>query len=985
MAESIRVLILEDNPADAELMQFELREAGCTFNSKVVVTEREYVQALHDYHPDLILSDYDLPRYTGTLALSEAIRRCPETPFILVTGALGEDRALEILAQGAKDYVLKTRLQQRLAPAVRRALAEAGERNARKKAEKELRESHRTLEEQVEIRTAALQAEIAARKRMEDALKESESVLRAFFDSPGMFRGIVEVTNGDIRYVSASVTTAAVYGLTPDAVCGRLFSDLGVPPVTIREYIDRCDESHRTGLAVSFEVFRHLADGDGCLLVTVSYLGTEPAGCPRFAFATLDITERKRAEQETAILAEIRRMIGSTLEIDEVYERVATEIRKLIPFDSLVVNLSNAQQQTLDVAYASGLDIPGRRAGESFSPRGTIGEEVIKTRQGMIIQSENQQDLVGRFPSLVVSVRAGMHSVLCVPLIARDEVIGNLFMRSQRPGAYAQQDLLLAERVGAQIAAAIANAELFKDLKQMEKTLRESEKRYRELNDFLPMAIFEVDAAGNLLSFNRTALEVFRYDEEDYNEGMNALQFFAPADWQRVGEDLEKVIRGTAARGQEYAFIRKDGSTFSGLIYAAPVIHQDTAVGVRGTIVDITERKRAEEEKHILEERLHRAEKMEALGQLAGGVAHDLNNVLGVSTVYSELLQEKIPAGTPLRKYVDNILSSTQKGAAIIEDLLTLARRGVAVSDVMNLNGIVSTFLKNPVFEKIQAYHPGVTFKTECQAELLNIKGSPLHLEKTLTNLVSNAAEAIPGKGEVIIRTENRYLDGPVSGYDDVTEGDYAVLIVSDTGTGIPAESIGKIFEPFYTKKTMGRSGTGLGLAIVWGTVKDHKGYIDIQTADGKGTTFTLYFPVTRETVVPQQQKAPIERYMGKGESVLVVDDIAEQRDVASRLLTRLRYEVHAVSNGEEAVAYLKENRADILVLDMIMAPGIDGLETYKRVLEVNPKQKAILVSGFSETDRVKEAQRLGAGAYVKKPYMMEKISAAIRDELQKG
>ena len=140
---------------------------------------------------------------------------------------------------------------------------------------------------------------------------------------------------------------------------------------------------------------------------------------------------------------------------------------------------------------------------------------------------------------------------------------------------------------------------------------------------------------------------------------------------------------------------------------------------------DITERKRAEEEKRSLEERLHRAEKMEALGQLAGGVAHDLNNVLGVSTIYSELLQEKIPEESPLRKYADNILSSTQKGAAIIEDLLTLARRGVTVSEVMNLNGIVSNFLKTPVFEKIQAYHPNVTFRTECQAELLNIKGSP--------------------------------------------------------------------------------------------------------------------------------------------------------------------------------------------------------------------------------------------------------------------
>ena len=225
----------------------------------------------------------------------------------------------------------------------------------------------------------------------------------------------------------------------------------------------------------------------------------------------------------------------------------------------------------------------------------------------------------------------------------------------------------------------------------------------------------------------------------------------------------------------------------------------------------------------------------------------------------------------------------------------------------------------------------------------------------------------------------------PLRGYDEVKEGDYAVLTVSDTGMGIPAENREKIFEPFYTKKTMGRSGTGLGLAIVWGTVKDHNGYIDLQTEVGKGTTFTLYFPVTREELIAQQQKVPLERYMGKGESVLVVDDIAEQTGYCRQIAyTAWDISVHVVSSGEEAVEYLKGNKADILVLDMIMAPGIDGLETYQRVLEINPKQKAIIVSGFSETERVRKAQKLGAGAYVKKPYVMEKIGVAIRDELNR-
>jgi two-component system cell cycle sensor histidine kinase/response regulator CckA len=222
------------------------------------------------------------------------------------------------------------------------------------------------------------------------------------------------------------------------------------------------------------------------------------------------------------------------------------------------------------------------------------------------------------------------------------------------------------------------------------------------------------------------------------------------------------------------------------------------------------------------------------------------------------------------------------------------------------------------------------------------------------------------------------------TGYDDVAAGDYVILTVSDTGVGISSEDMERIFEPFYTKKVMGRSGTGLGMAVVWGTVKDHTGYIDIESTEGKGTTFTLYFPATREEVAKDQSPVSIEDYRGKGESIVVVDDVEEQREIASRILKKLGYSVTSVSSGEEAVDYLTDNSADLLVLDMIMEPGIDGLETYRRITEFHPKQRAIIVSGFSETDRVKEAQRLGAGVYVKKPYLLEKIGLAVRDELDR-
>ena len=413
----------------------------------------------------------------------------------------------------------------------------------------------------------------------------------------------------------------------------------------------------------------------------------------------------------------------------------------------------------------------------------------------------------------------------------------------------------------------------------------------------------------------------------------------------------------------------------------------DEAVNVVAVIVnirDITELKQAEKKKKRLEEQLRQAQKMEALGTLAGGVSHDLNNVLSGIVSYPDLLLMQIPDDSPLRKSLLTIKESGNKAVAIVQDLLTLARRGVPVKEVVNLNEIINEYQKSPEYEKLQLFHTLVEIETRLEKDLLNVKGSPIHLSKTIMNLISNAAEAICEAGKITISTENRYIDKPVSGYDYVDEGDYVALIVSDTGTGISNEDIGKIFEPFYTKKKMGRSGTGLGMAVVWGTVKDHHGYIDVQSILGNGTTFTLYFPITRQGPAGNDTVFSIKDYMNKGESILVVDDIKQQREIASTILKELGYSVATVSSGEEAVEYLSNNSVDLLVLDMIMDPGIDGLDTYKQILKLHSRQKAIITSGFSETGRVKEAQKLGVGQYIKKPYTLEKIAMAVRTELDK-
>ena len=233
------------------------------------------------------------------------------------------------------------------------------------------------------------------------------------------------------------------------------------------------------------------------------------------------------------------------------------------------------------------------------------------------------------------------------------------------------------------------------------------------------------------------------------------------------------------------------------------------------------------------------------------------------------------------------------------------------------------------------------------------------------------------------IATANTYVDKIRQGYEPIPEGEYTVLEISDQGIGMPASDLARIFEPFYTKKTMGRSGTGLGMSVVWGTVKDHDGFIDIQSEEGSGTTFTLYFPATRsenEITTPVY----IEDYLGNGESILVVDDSPNQRELAARMMQRLGYAAVTADSGENALEIMANRTFDLVILDMIMDPGMDGLETFKRMRRVMPGQKAVIASGYSESERVREMQKMGAGSYIKKPYTLEKIGLAVRKELDR-
>jgi len=270
----------------------------------------------------------------------------------------------------------------------------------------------------------------------------------------------------------------------------------------------------------------------------------------------------------------------------------------------------------------------------------------------------------------------------------------------------------------------------------------------------------------------------------------------------------------------------------------------------------------------------------------------------------------------------------------------------------------VKEYLSSPEFQQLKLEHATVDVQAELEQKLCNIKGSPVHLKKTLMNLVNNAAEAQPKGGLIFISTQNYYVDTTLKGYEDIPEGNYVTLTVKDHGIGIGPVDLKKIFEPFYTKKMLGRSGTGLGMSVVWGTVHDHGGHINIKSEIDIGTEFELYFPITHDELTQQRLPVSLETLKGQKQSILVIDDIPEQREIAVHILTKLGYSAASVTSGEEAEHYLQKHSADLVLLDMIMAPGIDGLETYKRIQKYHPGQKAIIASGFSETSRVKPRLR---------------------------
>jgi len=515
------------------------------------------------------------------------------------------------------------------------------------------------------------------------------------------------------------------------------------------------------------------------------------------------------------------------------------------------------------------------------------------------------------------------------------------------------------------------------DRKQAQDGVRESEEKYRTVLDSNPDPVVVYDMVGRVIYLNPAFTRVFGWSLEE-QIGKKIDDFVPEEHMLETRMMINKVtVSGESFSGIETRRYTKEGNILD--ISISGSCYRDHEGNVAASVInlrDVTEQKR-------LEDQLQKARKMEAMGLMAGGVAHDLNNILSGIVSYPDLLLMDLSEDSPLRKPIKTIRESGLRAADVVEDLMTIARGVATGKDPLNLNTIVEGYLGSAEHQRLERTHSFIDFKTELSSDLFNINGSLSHINKTLMNLVTNASEAVEGAGTVTISTVNQYIDEPLKGYEDVHAGEYVVLSVADDGSGVTPKDLARIFEPFYTKKVMGRSGTGLGLAVVWNTVQDHNGYINV-VSNEKQTAFELYFPVTREKVAAEGEEAPLEDYLGHGEKILVVDDEERQREIACGILTRLGYDAETVSSGEEAIEYVKEHPMDLIVLDMVMPKGINGRETYEEIIKIRPGQKAVIASGYARTKEVDIAQEFGAGKYIKKPYTLAKVGLAVKDELEK-
>ncbi len=768
--------------------------------------------------------------------------------------------------------------------------------------------------------------DISEWKKTQEHLRQSQEKVRAFIDTVDDFV-YFQALDGSITFINNAVVRLT--GYTPeDFAQDPLFWKKIVEPDSLK-VIEDFFKSHPDGTDFWEAEYRlTVKDGQVRRIYSRMYGARDAAGkFSGYYCVDRDITEKIKAEEalrrSEATLSSIFRAapIGLGMVTNRVFDWVNDEIIKMT----------------------------------GYSHRELKGQSAR-----MLYPSQEEFDRVGKLKYADIHI-TGAGSIL-TRWKRKDGTMIDILLSSSA---------LNRDNLTAGVVFAVLD---ITDRKRAEEALAAEKERLDVTLKSIGDAVVATDTNGNILIFNQVAEELTGWTYEDaLGQPVEKILEFLDLNTREPLENPIKRVMNTNSRitiPQDVLMISRDGQEKLIEDSAAPIREKrGRLIGAVLVFRDVTESRR-------LREFATRAQRLETAGRIAGQVAHDFNNLLAPLTAYPDLIRMDIPAGHQSLKFLDDIERSANQMAEINQQLLTLGRRGHYNQEPLNLNNIVAQ-----VLNQIRPVPDSLIISCHLQDNLMLLKGGAAQIHRLLLNLVNNAREAMNDVGQLTLNTDNFYVDLLAGRYGRIPQGEYVKLTVSDTGTGISPEIMAKIFDPFFTTKSSDKKrGSGLGLSVVHAVIEDHNGFIDVASTPGEGTSFYVYFPITRENLRLQST----EEITGGKERILVVDDDHLQLEVCGRLLENLGYQASTVSSGEEALDYIVENPQDLIILDMIMLDGIDGTETLRRILEILPDQKAILVSGYASSERVEEALRLGAGEFIRKPLSLKSIAQAVRRELDR-
>ena len=873
MAEPMHILFIEDNPADVELAARRLRKDGVAFVFEIVDSPATLIEALSTFRPDVVISDYAMPEFDGMDALRIALQHAPETPFIMLTGSVNEETAVECLNAGADDYVLKGNLA-RLAPAVLSAL-----------------EKRHTRRE---------------RQRAVEALRTSEERFRAMIENSSDGVALVGA-DGTLEYSSPSATR--VLGYPPASITGSNAFEL-IHPEDLESVKQLLGELAAAPGAARTAVFRaRHTDGSWRWIETTARNAFSEPAVRAIVLNFRDITEQRQTSEA------LRRS-------EEKYRLIA--------------------DSTSDGIFT--LDLNGRFT--YVSPRwlvlrGLSEQEVIGRHFSDVVLGEADRSRTREmFARGLAGESAPLHEVDVVTSEGR--VISIELSTSNLYGPHGE----LTGRVG-----------VFRDITER----RQADQAVRRLAAAVEQAaesIVITDVDGSIQYVNPAFERITGYTKEEAIGRKPSMLKSGEQDQDFYRALWECIKRGETWQGR-FRNRRKDGTLYEEDATISPIRNDS------GAITSFVAVKRDITQEMALEMQLRQAQKMEAVGNLAGGVAHDFNNLLQALVSQVQVLRRQRHDPLKVDRVITALEDQVRRGASLTRQLLLFSRREVAKPELFDLNEVLRHTLKM----LRHLVRENVALEAHLCSEPLMIKADHGEMEQVLMNLVVNAADAMPGGGRLEVSSS-------------LHQPGQAGLTVKDSGHGIPEEIQKRIFEPFFTTKPPGR-GTGLGLSVVHGIVMKSGGTIEVESDGKSGTTFRIALPLTSASGQKASEGKENALREGAGERILVVEDEESAREGLRDILISLNYQVTAVRTAEEADRLAAGPPFALLLSDVVL-PGMSGLDLVSRLTKRWPELKVILMSGYADSHSIASLPGNRIRNFLQKPFDMSTLANEVHTALGK-